>query len=90
MENGRPFSGRDSFSDRFSGGKYHTESDLENGMETENPDFFLSDPEFCGKGYFWQSIFVGSAASQGRVLSLSVFFLLRQEFSDKKFHGKPV
>ena len=73
MENSWSFSGRDSFSDRFSGGKYHTESDLENGMETENPGFFLSDPEFCGERYFRRSIFAGSVTTQGSTLSFSVF-----------------
>ena len=73
MENSWSFSGRDSFFDRFSGGKYHTESDLENGMETENPGFFLSDPEFCGERYFRRSIFAGSVTTQGSTLSFSVF-----------------
>ena len=73
MENSWSFSGRDSFSDRYSGGKYHTESDLENGMETENPGFFLSDPEFCGERYFRRSIFAGSVTTQGSTLSFSVF-----------------
>lgn len=73
MENSWSFSGRDSFSDRFSGGKYHTESDLENGMETENSGFFLSDPEFCGERYFRRSIFAGSVTTQGSTLSFSVF-----------------
>ena len=36
----------------FFGGKCLAESDLENGVETENPDFFLSDPEFCRKEIF--------------------------------------
>ena len=58
----------------FSGGKYHTESDLENGMETENPGFFLSDPEFCGKRYFRRSIFAGSVTTTGEVLFLFLFF----------------
>ena len=73
MENSWSFSGRDSFSDRFSGGKYHTESDLENGMETENPGFFLSDPEFCGERYFRRSIFAGSVTTQGSTLSFLFF-----------------
>ena len=73
MENSWSFSGRDSF-DRFSGGKYHTESDLENGMETENPGFFLSDPEFCGERYFRRSIFAGSVYDTGGVLFLFLFF----------------
>lgn len=73
MENSWSFSGRDSFFDRFSGGKYHTESYLENGMETENPGFFLSDPEFCGERYFRRSIFAGSVTTQGSTLSFSVF-----------------
>ena len=76
MENSWSFSGRDSFFDRFSGGKYHTESDLENGMETENPGFFLSDPEFCGERYFRRSIFAGSVTTQGSTLSFSALSVL--------------
>lgn len=73
MENSWSFSGRDSFSDRFSGGKYHTESDLENGMETENPGFFLSDPEFCGKDISGGAYLLEVLRHRG-VLFLFLFF----------------
>ena len=73
MENSWSFSGRDSFFDRFSGGKYHTESDLENGMETENPGFFLSDPEFCGERYFGGAYLLEVLRHRG-VLFLFLFF----------------
>ena len=52
MEKCRTFSGGASFYDRIFCGKCVAESDLENGVETENPGFFLSDPQLCRKTYF--------------------------------------
>ena len=66
----RTFSGGASFYDRSFCGKCVAESDLENGVETENPGFFLSDPQLCRKRYFRRSLFPGSAATKRR------FFLL--------------
>lgn len=42
-------------------------------METENPGFFLSDPQLCRKRYFRRSLFPGSAATKRRFFSSVVF-----------------
>ena len=73
MEKCRTFSGGASFYDRIFCGKCVAESDLENGVETENPGFFLSDPQLCRKRYFRRSLFPGSAATKRRFFSSVVF-----------------
>lgn len=73
MEKCRTFSGGASFYDRIFCGKCVAESDLENGVEAENPGFFLSDPQLCGKRYFRRSLFPGSAATKRRFFSSVVF-----------------
>ena len=54
-------------------GKCVAKSDLENGVETENPGFFLSDPQLCRKRYFRRSLFPGSAATKRRIFFFCCF-----------------
>ena len=83
MENSWSFSGRDSFFDRFSGGKYHTESYLENGMETENPGFFLSDPKLLEvlrhRGVLFLFLFFCGFTIFGVPLSVAYMLILGME-----------
>lgn len=73
MEKCRTFSGGDPLYDRIFCGKCVAESDMENGVEAENPGFFLSDPQLCRKRYFRWSLFPGGAATKRRFFSSVVF-----------------
>ena len=68
MESSRQISVRDPVSHRLSDRDDPAKYDLENGMETENPGFFLSDPEFCRERYFRRCIFRRDTATERRVL----------------------
>lgn len=70
MESSRQISVRDPVSHRLSDRDDPAKYDLENGMETENPGIFLSDPEFCRERYFRRCIFRRDTAAERR------FFLL--------------
>ncbi len=68
MESSRQISVRDPVSHRLSDRDDPAKYDLENGMETENPGIFLSDPEFCRERYFRRCIFRRDTATERRVL----------------------
>lgn len=72
MESSRQISVRDPVSHRLSDRDDPAKYDLENGMETENPGIFLSDPEFCRERYFRRCIFRRDTATERRVLLLLI------------------
>lgn len=72
MEDCRTIPGRASFSGWIFDGKYIAQSDMENGMEAENPGIFLSASEFCGEKCFRRSLFCRSIPAQRCFFSAAV------------------
>lgn len=72
MENSRKISSGNIISYRLSCRDDPAKYSLEDGMETEDPGFFLPDPQLCRERYFRQRIFYGSAQAKRRIFYYTV------------------
>ncbi len=62
------------FYDRSFCGKCVAESDLENGVEAENPGFFLSDPQLCRKRIFPAELISWKCCDEEEVFFFCCFY----------------